>query len=185
MKRRRLMELGFGLTAVAGAGIYGWLSFNSPQVGHFKSLDEVVEFIESVPLDAEITSSGTWTANQVFTHLSQSILYSMHGYPEHKSDLFQSTLGKLAFQLFTVKGASTHNLAEPIPGAKPLSQEGNPHQALRLLSGTIKELKGRDSFQPHFAYGDLSKSQYEIAHLMHINEHFSEIDVVLPPGNKK
>lgn len=34
------------------------------------------------------------------------------------------------------------------------------------------------SLAPHFAYGPLTKQQYEMAHVMHFNNHLKEIDLI-------
>lgn len=185
MKRRTFIELGLGLSAVAGAAAYGWFSLRPPRAKDFTSLSDAIEYIEALPKNAFIVSSGYWSAHQIFVHLKQSVDYSMSGFPEQKSELFQNTLGSLAYHLFKAKGGSTHRLFQPIPGADPLPVRGNTYRALQSLVDSLKQFQQHQDFQPHFAYGDLSRSQYELAHLMHINEHFSEIDVVLPPGNKK
>lgn len=185
MKRRTFIELGLGLSAVAGAATYGWLSLRPPRATDFSSLSNAIEYIENLPDNAFIVSSGYWSAHQIFVHLKQSVDYSMVGFPEQKSKWFQVTLGSLAYHLFEAKGGSTHPLFKPIPGAEPLPVRGNTYKALQSLAASLKQFQQSQNFKPHFAYGTMSKSQYELAHLMHINEHFSEIDVVLPPGEKQ
>ena len=62
----------------------------------------------------------TWNWGQTLTHLAQSIEYSMSGFPEAKSALFQRTVGATAFNVFAWRGRISHPLDDPIPGA-PLS----------------------------------------------------------------
>ncbi len=163
-----------GIAVSAGAG---WFTLRSPGKNAFQSLDEIIAFVESLPPDTQITSQGEWNATQVLSHLHQSIGYSMFGFPEQKSTLFQNTFGALAFHVFSAKKAMTHNLAEHFPGGHKLANHSNPHQELRRLSGMLKEFKGRSKLAPHFVFGELTKAEYERIHLYHINDHFTELFV--------
>jgi len=176
MKRRTLLKAGVGTGVLVGAGAIGFLSLKDNSNAQFASLEEVLRFIESVPSTIQVSHSGVWNAFQTFTHIAQSIEFSLFGYPQLKSSLFRSTLGPLAFSVFSMKGASTHALDEPIPGAPVLVAQGNPYQSLRYLRGALLEfIHYRRELKPHFAYGELTKEEYTQAHLMHINEHFAEL----------
>ncbi|MCL1065593.1 DUF1569 domain-containing protein [Shewanella olleyana] len=128
-------------------------------------------------------TTGKWDLNQIFNHCAQSVEYSMTGYPEHKSEVFKQTVGTLAFSAFAAKGKMKHNLSEAIPGApalletKPLSTE----YILTALSRFTTSLTDFESYtgklQPHFAYGELSKQEYTLAHAMHFNNHLLELIV--------
>jgi len=123
-----------------------------------------------------LRGSGTWTPYQVFTHIAQSIDYSMTGYPELKSPLFRNTAGRAAFFAFSTAGAMRHNLAEPIPGAPTIAPTGSAVNAIGRVISSLKAFADyRGPLQPHFAYGDLSKEEYADAHLMHIRTHMQEI----------
>jgi hypothetical protein len=126
-----------------------------------------------------IRSIGEWKLSQIFTHCAQSVEYSMSQFPVHKSPLFKGTIGQLAFTLFLSKGQMTHALNEPIPGASPLTGSVDPSVALNRLKKSLIEF---DNFQgalaPHFAYGELTKNEYEIAHVMHLINHFKEVEII-------
>mgnify|MGYP001043073778 CR=1 FL=1 len=127
---------------------------------------------------AEVSTLGKWNLFQVYTHLAQSVEYSMTGYPEQKSWLFKSTVGSLAFSVFSGKGSMNHGLDEAIPGAPALSEEGDPQQALQRLRQSLMDFVAFDgNLQPHFAYGELSKAEYEQAHVMHLNNHLDELEL--------
>ncbi len=175
MKRRRLLKTGLASVAVLSAGTVGWSTLNSPPPNAFASLQEVVAFIEGLPESSIIESSGEWNAFQIVAHLRQSIVYSMKGFPEHKPEWFKATLGGLAFHLFALKGATTHGLSTPIPGASELLPQGNAMDELMQLRQDIQTLQQQTHFEPHFAYGVLSKEQYLLAQLFHINEHFTQL----------
>jgi len=128
----------------------------------------------------ELASSGKWDLVQIFTHCAQSIDYSISGYPEHKSAWFKNTAGKVAFSLFSAKGQMTHSLDEPIPGAPIIPFENNSadkvNQAIEQLTQSLLSFDHFDgTLAPHFAYGELSKRDYEIAHVMHVYNHLNEV----------
>jgi hypothetical protein len=127
-------------------------------------------------LNDKVTSIGEWSPSQIFTHCAQSVEYSMSKFPEHKSNIFKSTIGKLAFSAFSSKGKMTHGLNEPIPGSPKLIQESDTIMALnRLKKSLIDFERYQEKFAPHFAYGELTKNEYEIAHVMHLYNHLQEI----------
>jgi len=115
-------------------------------------------------------SAFNWA--QTLNHCAQSIEFSMTGFPQPKSRLFQRTAGTLAFAAFAWRGRMTHDLAEPIPGAPALPAQADPSQGLaRLRSAMLGFQQWSAPLQPHFAYGELDKHQYEQAHAMHIANH--------------
>ena len=137
MNRRKF--IGLSLTGAVGATLgYGYLSINRFQDGDLADLKSAIEFFKRVA-KAPVTSSGTWQPVQVFTHLAQSIEFSIVGYPEHKSEFFKSTVGSWAFSLFSSRKAMTHNLSEPIPGAPDLISTGH-------LEGSIVSPDRRDHY---------------------------------------
>lgn len=175
LKRRMLLKttVTAGLFGLGGA--LGWSGLNSPSESAFQSLREVSSFLKSLPSQASITSTGDWQPIQIFKHIRQSLIYSMQGFPQMKSELFQSTLGSLAYHLFSAKGAMTHSLSEPIPGAENLSAEGSVQQEIRLLIEDIEKFLSLNKLYPHFAFGNLTPEQYQLAQLFHINDHFTEL----------
>lgn len=127
-----------------------------------------------------IEHSGAWSASEVFQHCAQSIAGSLDGYPEQKSALFQHSVGKLALSTFQAAGAMRHPLAEPIPGMAVLDSQLPTAQALELLITQLERFaqSSDQSLQPHFAYGNLSKTDYQAAHWLHITQHLSELKPV-------
>jgi hypothetical protein len=114
----------------------------------------------------------------VFAHLAQSIEYSMTGFPQPKSPLFQSTVGAAAFAVFHSKGAMKHSLTEPIPGAPAIAATDDQTAALdRALKALADFDKFNGALQPHFAYGALDKKAYAAAHAMHVYNHLTEFSV--------
>ena len=175
MKRRQFLKAsiasGVSLSVIGGGAIWLNSAINKDNL----TIDLALKQLEDLS-NKEITHTGEWEPFQIFTHCAQSIEYSMLGFPEHKSDFFKSTVGQLAFSVFSSQGRMTHSLSEFIPGAPIIPQNTNIALALkRLITAFIafKEYKG--TLAPHFAYGPLSKNEYEIAHVIHLNNHLQEI----------
>ncbi|MDD3786906.1 MAG: DUF1569 domain-containing protein [Hydrogenophaga sp.] len=76
-------------------------------------------------------SNAVWSWAQTLEHCAQSIEYSMSGYPQSRSSLFQRTVGSAALDFFAWRGRMTHDLSEPIPGAPSLTA---PRRALTSTS---------------------------------------------------
>lgn len=143
----------------------------------FGSLSAALLEAERLVQVASAETGSTWTLAQTLTHCAQSIEYSMSGFPQMKSALFQNTAGAAAFSLFAWRGRMSHDLAEPIPGAPSLQDKTDPGVALARLRRSIDDFASApEPLQPHFAFGQLSKTDYERAHAMHLANHFSVID---------
>ncbi|MDN3922301.1 DUF1569 domain-containing protein [Roseateles violae] len=122
------------------------------------------------------TLQGAWTLPQMLQHAAQSIEYSMQGFPEAKSALFRHTIGKAAFAVFDARGKMNHDLAEPIPGAPALdAQHALKTSVQRLLDAMEAFAAFKGELKPHFAYGELSRAEYERAHLMHLANHWTQL----------
>lgn len=126
-----------------------------------------------------LQSTTAWSWPKTLEHLAQSIEYSMTGYPTQKSALFQTTLGKPAFNVFSWRGSMRHDLTEPIPGSPALAEQpALATAALRLLTACQHFMEWKGTLQPHFAYGALSHAEYEQAHAMHLGNHFAAFQTV-------
>ncbi len=145
----------------------------------FESLRDALDEMARLSKAGAPTSAAAWNWAQVLLHCAQSIEYSMTGFPQPKSPLFQRTVGAAAFKVFAWRKRMLHNLAEPIPGAPAIDRGADVEHASARLQRAIGAFEqwGRP-LRPHFAYGVLSKSQYERAHAMHLANHFS----VFRPG---
>ncbi|MEI7446920.1 MAG: DUF1569 domain-containing protein [Burkholderiales bacterium] len=110
---------------------------------------------------------------QTLVHCAQSIEYSMTGYPQAKSALFQRTAGSAAFAFFSWRGRMSHDLGEPIPGAPALGGLDAAQAEARLRRAVQDFEQWRGPLRPHFAYGELSREDYARAHAMHLANHFS------------
>jgi hypothetical protein len=118
---------------------------------------------------------NAWNLSQVLQHLAQSIEFSMQGFPVLKGAWFRSTVGSAAFMVFNAQGQMSHDLAEPIPGAPALdASQALKTSVNRLLAAMDAFAQFNGTLRPHFAYGELSKPQYERAHLMHLGNHWTQ-----------
>jgi len=160
------------LVVVGASGCKG-NSMNDRQL-QFSSLAAAETELARLAQSNGLASDATWSWAQTLVHCAQSIEYSMSGFPQSKSKLFQRTVGSVAFGVFSWRGRMTHDLADPIPGAPMLDARAEPTQALeRLRSSILNFQRWSGSLQPHFAYGALDKKAYEFAHAMHLANHLS------------
>lgn len=174
MKRRRFIALSGAAAAglVAGGVALRRASLPTPELG---KLIEQLNALRGETLGA----TGAWSPAMIFTHLAQSVDYSISGYPEMKPALFRQTIGGAAFLAFSTAGAMRHNLAEVIPGAPTLVQGGSSDAALdRLVASLLRFEAHAAELKPHFAYGDLGKDDYRAAHIFHVRNHLDEIVTV-------
>ncbi|QIR14108.1 DUF1569 domain-containing protein [Shewanella aestuarii] len=141
------------------------------------TIEQVVVQLNQL-MTSSLQTTGAWDLAEIFNHCAQSIEYSMLGYPQLKSPVFQNTIGRIAFASFEAKGKMTHDLAEAIPGAPMLLKAQNSQQAYQRLQQALSAFNAyQGELAPQFAYGYLTKQQYEAAHVMHINNHLSEIAI--------
>jgi hypothetical protein len=109
--------------------------------------------------------------------LRQSIEYSMTGFPQAKPQIFQRTVGALAFGIFAWRGRMTHDLAEPIAAAPSLDANSAAAAVIAPLRRAIQAFRmWSEPLRPHCAYGALSTSGDGRAHAMHLADHFSAFD---------
>jgi len=176
MNRRKFLKYSIGSSVTVGLiGTSIW--FNIDKNTQPLTIDAAISLLESIQ-DTQILHLGEWNPSQIFIHCAQSVEYSMTGFPEHKSEIFKNTIGQLAFSAFSAKGKMTHGLNEVIPGAPELTSDNNHALALSRLQKSMLAFKHYDGeLAPHFAYGELSKDEYEAAHVMHLLNHLNEIKV--------
>lgn len=166
----------FILAAIVGGaavGTGGWIWIGTDN--HSLTIEASIRELDKL-MDKPVATVGDWNVAQILAHCAQSVEFSMTGFPEQKSALFRNTVGATAFALFSATGKMTHSLSEAIPGA-PLIKENAEipaaYERFRESMLAFRDYSGR--LAPHFAYGSLTKSQYERAHAMHFYNHLVEI----------
>lgn len=143
-----------------------------------QSLDDVQRWLDRLERATQVQSTTAWKISAVLEHMAQSVDMSMDGFPQPKSALFQNTLGSAAFALFRLRGQMTHGLTDPIPGAPALPQAEDWKPGVVRLRATVQRFQAHTGpLQPHFAYGALSRSDFALAHVLHIANHQDEIRV--------
>lgn len=114
--------------------------------------------------------------HQALLHCGQSIDYSLTGFPQLKSGIVRATIGPIVAHRFLAKGAMSHDLAAPVPGAPAIPVDGDLQAACdTLLQAIDRFLAHTAPIHPHFVFGTLTKSQFERLHAMHIADHFSAV----------
>lgn len=140
-------------------------------------LSDILAQLQALP-PQRLVSKGVWNASQILQHCAQSISYSIYGYPQARSPLFQYSIGKLAVNAFAATGKLHHPLAEPIPGASALEPTLPNDVALRELIYHVKQfMDWQGQLQPHFAFGSLTKAQYYSVHHLHLQSHLAQISI--------
>ena len=143
----------------------------------FTSFAQALSELDRLARARPLQPAPQWSWAQTLVHCAQSIEYSMSGFPQARSQAFQRTVGAAAFTVFSWRGRMTHDLGEPIPGAPPLDADAEVAVAVeRLKRSVLAFTQWQQPLRPHFAYGDLSKAEYEKAHAMHLANHFSAFD---------
>ncbi|WP_338024883.1 DUF1569 domain-containing protein [Alteromonas antoniana] len=169
MNRRHFLITGGTGLALVGLGTLGWHFI--PGNPRELTTDAALAALDNLA-DNVIGIEGEWNLPQVLVHCAQSIEYSLTGYPEHHSDAFKQTAGTVAFAAFSAKGRMHHGLNEAIPGAPEIEVTTRIEPAIsRLASAFINFQQYAGELQEHFAYGALTKSEYEKAHVMHFYNH--------------
>ncbi|MCW8879217.1 MAG: DUF1569 domain-containing protein [Kangiellaceae bacterium] len=177
-KRRQLIKkiglYGIGVSVPIG-GLW-WLN-GEPNFTKL-NFSETLEILDILKV-SQVSSSGRWDVPTILAHITQSIELSIEGYPEHKSDLFKSTVGATAFKAFARTGTMSHGLDEAIPGAETIPKGLAVNTSIAKLELAIARFKAHQGgLQPHFAYGELTKSEYELAHVLHFMNHMQEVHII-------
>ncbi|GAB4328598.1 MAG: DUF1569 domain-containing protein [Flammeovirgaceae bacterium] len=142
----------------------------------FKNLAEAMKDLEKIEQSVSLKVNGEWSIFQNLIHCAQSIEYSLTGYPEHRSWLFKNTIGAIAFSTFERRGYMTHDLSAPIPQAPEILKEGDLKEAVQRLKKAIEDFDNfSGNLAEHFAYGQLTKEEYALAHTLHLADHLSVI----------
>lgn len=140
------------------------------------SLVDAVRWLDRLERAAQAQATGAWPLSAVLDHLAQSIEMSMDGYPQPKPAWFQQTAGSAAIAWFKWRGRMSHGLDEPIPGAPALAAGADWRPSAARLRRAIARFDGHAGpLRPHFAYGPLAKSDYALAHSLHIANHQDEV----------
>jgi len=173
MHRRQFITGALAGSTVLALGGMTWLgknAYDAPLTIDF-TLAQLDVFIQKSP-----AATGNWQLAKILHHCAQSVEYSLVGYPVHESQWFKRTVGAGALAVFTARRKMHHQLDAPIPGAPALPGNESVTLALSRLVSALHEFQQHEGpLKPHFAYGALNKEEYEVAHVLHINNHMEEV----------
>jgi hypothetical protein len=142
----------------------------------FSTLDEAVAELHALARAGRMEVSGAWSWPQVLTHCAQSVECSISGFPEYKPAWFRKTVGRLVLRKFLRQGFMSHDRAAPVPGAPELPRDGDANEAMSRLLNAIDAFRAHGGpLAPHFAFGPLTKEEYEALHAMHLADHLSAV----------
>ncbi len=176
-QRRRLLlrSLGSGALALGAAPLLSGCSPGEISPAAFNSIDHALQTLEKLRTHP-LHTSGAWDLAHVLHHVAQSIEYSLHGFPAPKPAWFRSSIGPMAFAVFSARGQMSHALDEPIPGSPAIAQAQPLPPAIDHLAAALHSFElHQGPLMPHFAYGVLDKAEYTRAHLMHLANHWREV----------
>lgn len=176
MKRRQFLKLSLvgGVLAGFGGGCMGLLVGKNGD--EELSIDFALKTLDKFS-NTTIVHLGQWNPYQILTHCAQSVEYSMSGYPEHDSDLFKNTVGTLVFSFF-----SPRKNVSWVNGSCSGSASYRNQRRFNKCVGSIRESLDGFSRLPRevrttFSYGQLTKEEFTIAHVIHLNNHLEELTV--------
>jgi hypothetical protein len=173
MDRRRALKTTTVLLAAPVAA--SQLAGCTGQLQTFRTWQEGQQAVLDLLFREKVVQGNPWTLTQVLQHLAQSVEFSMQGFPALRGAWFRSTIGSAAFAVFNARGAMSHTLDDPIPGAPALdASQPLKTSVQRLLDAMDAFAQFNGTLRPHFAYGELTKPQYERAHLMHLANHWTQ-----------
>ncbi len=176
-RRRRLVlqSLGSGSLLLGAAPLLSACSPGAISPAAFNTMGSALQTLEKLRVHP-LHTDGAWDLAHVLHHVAQSIEYSLHGFPALKPAWFRSTIGPMAFAVFSARGRMNHSLDEAIPGAPDIPQAQPLPPAIDHLVAALQSFdKHGGPLMPHFAYGELDKPEYTRAHLMHLANHWKEV----------
>jgi len=172
-RRNFLLGVVVGGAVLATSGTV-WLGSRSNSSS--LTIDACLQSLDDL-MNENIMTLGDWNLAHILVHCAQSVEFSMSEYPDHKPALFKNTVGKLAYAAFSAKGEMIHGLNEHIPGAPLIEESEDTANAYRRFRESMIRFRYYTGpLAQHFAYGKLTKLEYERAHAMHFYNHLLEVD---------
>jgi hypothetical protein len=141
------------------------------------STGDALRALDRLERARRVDVSGGWSAHQVLVHCAQSVEYSLAGYPKHRPWLFKSTVGRIALRTFLGRGRLSHDREAAIPDAPPPT-DGDLRDGCARLRAALEAFTASEGAPlPHFAYGPVTKTQYEALHAMHLADHLAAFTI--------
>lgn len=119
-----------------------------------------------------LAPASPWNLSQTLQHCTQTVRYSVTGYPRLKPALFRATAGALAKRLFLRRGATKHPLGAEIEGAPSLDPHMPVAEAAAGFENAVALFTGHTGQHAlHPAYGRCTHDEFARLHAMHLTEH--------------
>ena len=138
-----------------------------------QTTEEALARLDAIERARSVSVEGAWSVHQVLVHCAQSVEYSLTGYPRHRSGLFKGTAGRIALRVFLRRGEMSHDLVAAIPDAPELPDGTREAGCARLRAALVAFREHQGEVAPHFAYGRVTKAEYDALHAMHLANHLS------------
>jgi hypothetical protein len=127
--------------------------------------------------EASNVKTKQWSLYKILVHCTQTIEYSMKGYPKLKPKIIQVTVGKIAVSKFLKQGYMKHSLTAPVLEAPDIPEGGNLDIVFQNLMDSIDDFVAYSTeLKPHLLFGKLTKEEYDKYFAMHIADHLSELN---------
>src|SRR4051812_1983004 len=125
---------------------------------------------------------GRWTLAQICNHLSESIRYSLDGFPGRRAPWpVRVTLGKLIRGVMLTTGRIKEGV--PLAGVYQPDATLDAGEQLAILRETIERFESADVFKMHPLIGQMTRQQWEPFHCIHCAHHLSfVIPLSAPPA---
>ena len=118
------------------------------------------------------TTLGRWTLAQICNHLSESIRYSLDGFPGRRAPWpARVTLGKLIGSLMLATGRIKEGV--PLAGVYQPDVTLDAREQLKILAAVIERFQQAQQFKVQPLLGNMNRQQWERFHCIHCGHHLS------------
>ena len=174
MSRKSFLRLSVGVAAAAGLGSLAGCSNNGRGLRFDDLNDALIELAQIENNLDTLEMQQEWSLYKVLNHLAKTCEGAMFGFPETDPPA-QQAVQYVAFQTFIAQGFMSHNLTAPVPGPE-IADDGPLPEAFERIRNAISDFQNfSGELFPHFAYGNLSYREWELANAFHMADHFSSL----------
>jgi hypothetical protein len=136
----------------------------------FETLGEVMPDVDRL-LEGH-TTVGNWTLGQICNHLSESVMYTIDGFPDKAPWVIRRTIGPILTRRMLrtnrmPEGVRTPKRYQPRPGVDARAEAEALRASLRLLASNP------GPFAEHPFAGPLSRADWDRFHCVHFAHHLS------------
>lgn len=174
MSRKNFLRLSVGVAAAAGLGSLSGCS-NNGRALRFPSLNDALIELALIENNLDtLEMQQEWSLYKVLNHLAKTCEGAMFGFPETDPPAVQA-VQYIGFQAFKAQGYMSHNLTAPVPGPE-IADDGPLPEAFTRIRNAISDFQNftGETF-PHFAYGNITYAEWELANSFHMADHFSSL----------